>query len=359
MGTLNRLFMSSELLHLGKEDWNGVRLGLIEELEAHLHPQAQMQIIESLQDQSDIQLILTTHSPNLASKVKLKNLIICNNNNAFPMGKNYTKLEDKDNNSDYIYLEKFLDTTKANLFFAKGVILVEGWAEEILLPSIAKKVGINLTEKGVSVVNIGNTAFLRYSKIFQRKYYKNFGKDTIQIEKSDGNFKIFFNKTKTEENTITKEAYLEFLKWVKINYQEMNIPVSVITDLDVKPDNENDMKNGKTKKEIETKNKETRYNGQTVKTFVSPHWTFEYCLFKSSSIGSKFQEIVKNIHSRTDWTDFETKLSRKLIDKSLNKTEIAYRLAQNIENETSEITINENDNPIKYLIDAIKYAGSN
>lgn len=193
MGTLNRLFMSSELLHLGKEDWNGVRLGLIEELEAHLHPQAQMQIIESLQDQSAIQLILATHSPNLGSKVKLENLIICNNNNAFPMGKKYTKLKD----SDYSFLERFLDITKANLFFAKGVLLVEGWAEEILLPALAmaiKKVNIidkDLTEAGVSVVNIGNTAFLRYASVFQRK------------EKP-----------------------------------EMDIPVAVITDLDIKLEEE-------------------------------------------------------------------------------------------------------------------------
>ena len=313
LGTLNRLFMSSELLHLGKEDWNGVRLGLIEELEAHLHPQAQMQIIESLQEQSAIQLILATHSPNLGSKVKLKNLIICNNNNAFPMGKKYTKLKD----SDYSFLERFLDTTKANLFFAKGVLLVEGWAEEILLPALAmaiKRANIidkDLTEAGVSVVNIGNTAFLRYARVFQRK------------EKL-----------------------------------EMDIPVAVITDLDIKPEEESIPINGKIKRDVETEKKKKRYNGQTVETFVSPHWTLEYCLFKSSSIGSKFQKIVQNIHSRTDWTDFETNLSRKLIDKSLNKTEIAYRLAQNIE-ETCEIAINENDSSIKYLIDAIKYACSN
>ena len=121
LGTLNRLFMAAELLHLTKSNWSGLRLGLVEELEAHLHPQAQMQVIEVFQKQKDIQLILTTHSPNLASKLKLENLIICNNSNAFPMGDTYTKLE-KD---DYKFLEKFLDTTKANLFFAKGVILVE------------------------------------------------------------------------------------------------------------------------------------------------------------------------------------------------------------------------------------------
>ncbi|MET3115728.1 putative ATP-dependent endonuclease of OLD family [Pedobacter sp. CG_S7] len=152
LGSLNRLFMAAELLHLNKDNWTGLRLGLIEELEAHLHPQAQMQVIEALQKQHTIQLILTSHSPNLASKLELKNLIICNYGLAFPMGDNYTKLD----KSNYVFLKKFLDTTKANLFFAKGVILVEGWAEEILIPSIAKKIGINLTQQGVSIVNIGS-----------------------------------------------------------------------------------------------------------------------------------------------------------------------------------------------------------
>ncbi len=90
LGTLNRLFMAAELVHLQKKNWNGIRLGLIEELEAHIHPQAQMQIIESLQKEENIQLILTTHSPNLGSKVKLENLILFDNKNAFLLGKDYT-----------------------------------------------------------------------------------------------------------------------------------------------------------------------------------------------------------------------------------------------------------------------------
>ena len=81
------------------------------------------------------------------------------------MGKTYTKLAD----TDYKFLERFIDTTKANLFFAKGVILVEGWAEELLIPTLAKKIGQDLTQKQISVVNIANTAFLRYVKIFQRQ----------------------------------------------------------------------------------------------------------------------------------------------------------------------------------------------
>jgi putative ATP-dependent endonuclease of OLD family len=324
LGTLNRLFMASELLHLQKKNWNGLRLGLIEELEAHLHPQAQMQIIEALQVEKNIQLILTTHSPNLASKLKLENLIICNDNNAFPMGEAYTKL-DPDN---YKFLEKFLDTTKANLFFAKGVILVEGWAEEILIPSIAKAIGVNLTEKGVSIVNIGNTGFDHYSKIYIRK----------------------------------EEPY-------------MNIPVAVITDSDVREYEkaEDDF----IKRDVDTIQRETQVaidsndtkSQQSIKYHTAPNWTLEYSLFKSTSLTATLQSVCKSIHSGTDWdTDFEKTLAIKLIDKNrkLSKTEVAYRLANaidvDLQKPPEERTINidlDNDASIKYLIQAIRYAAGN
>lgn len=312
LGTLNRLFMAAELIHLGKENWSGIRLGLIEELEAHLHPQAQMQVIEALQDQAKIQLILTTHSPNLASKLELKNLIICNHGQAFPMGNKYTKL-DKD---DYKFLERFLDTTKANLFFAKGVILVEGWAEELLIPKIAAKIGLNLAKNGVSIVNVASTAFLRYAKIFQRS--------------EDG--------------------------------QKLKIPVAVITDLDVDPDHEDDIvERDETLKQVTVQKKEDKYTGQSVKTFVSPHWTLEYCLVKSTALSEKFKDVCEEIHSGTDWGSFEQELTNKLHKKTLNKTEIADRLAQAIQDDSKDdpqINIDpENDeDTIYYIIKAIQYA---
>lgn len=334
LGTLNRLFMAAELLHLNKSNWSGLRLGLVEELEAHLHPQAQMQVIEAFQKQDTIQLILTTHSPNLASKLKLENLIICNNGNAFPMGEIYTKL----GNDDYKFLEKFLDTTKANLFFAKGVILVEGWAEEILLPSIAKALGINLTEKGVSIVNIGHTGFDHYSKIYLRQ----------------------------EEPT-------------------MKIPVAVITDSDireykkqliidskgkpVKDDkDENQYDYVKIDVQLATKQRLAEINRRSennVKYFAAPNWTLEYSLFKSISLTTVFQNAVKGIHTATDWkTDFEKALAEKLINKGLNKTEIAYQIANTFDEDLStEDSIIQNIDDARdtanYLVRAIKYATGN
>ena len=311
LGTLNRLFMAAELLHLNKENWEGLRLGLIEELEAHLHPQAQMQVIETLQKQDEVQLIITTHSPNLASKIKLKNLIICNGNNAFPMGKDYTELKE----DSYVFLEKFLDVTKSNLFFAKGVILVEGWAEEILIPSLAKAIGIDLTAKGVSVVNVGNLGFDHYSKIFLRK-----------------------------------------------NAPFMDIPVAVVTDCDVREYEENgndyqkkdNIDSERENKIIEIKSK----SSQNVKYFVAPRWTLEYCLNLSDTLKQEFQKIVKSIHTRSGWdSDFEKELAGKLIRQTLNKTRIAYELANYLDG-LENISLEESDT-ICYLKKAIEYAAGN
>jgi putative ATP-dependent endonuclease of OLD family len=322
LGTLNRLFMATELLHLTKSNWTGLRLGLVEELEAHLHPQAQMQVIEAFQKEKNIQFILTTHSPNLASKLNLENLIICNNGNAFPMGTTYTKLG-KDN---YKFLEKFLDTTKANLFFAKGVILVEGWAEEILIPSIAKAIGINLTEKGVSIVNIGHTGFDHYSKIYLRQEEPN-----------------------------------------------MTIPVAVITDSDIRDYEKNGddfVKRDAATVLEETTNKIAKIKGkadQNVKYFLAPNWTLEYSLFKSTSLTMLFQRVVKDIvHTKVNWANFEKILAERLIDKNkkFNKTKIAYEMAHAIDEdlvkEVRSIIISEDEaDTVNYLIKAIKYAAGN
>lgn len=320
LGTLNRLFMAAELLHLTKSNWTGLRLGLVEELEAHLHPQAQMQVIEAFQKQKDIQLILTTHSPNLASKLKLGNLIICNNGNAFPMGDTYTKLV-KD---DYKFLEKFLDTTKANLFFAKGVILVEGWAEEILLPSIAKAIGINLTEKGVSIVNIGHTGFDHYAKIYLRQAEPN-----------------------------------------------MTIPVSVITDSDIREYEkigDDFVKRDAQAVQQEMQTKLVTLNGKSennVQYFPAPNWTLEYSLFKSTSLRTTFETSVKTIHTGTNWnTDFEKELAIKLINKGLKKTDIAYQMSnaidEDLKKDVPSIKVSDDiSDTLNYLIRAIKYATGN
>lgn len=85
-----------------------------------------------------------------------------NNRVAYPLREEYTQLEDE----DYAFLERFLDSTKSNLFFAKGIIFVEGDSEMLLLPALANLIGYPLHKSGVSLVNVSGTSFERYIKLF-------------------------------------------------------------------------------------------------------------------------------------------------------------------------------------------------
>jgi len=327
LGTMNRLYMAAELLHLKKENHNGLRLCLIEELEAHLHPQAQMKIIEALQKETEVQFILSTHSPNLASKIKLHNLILCDGKKVFPLGEvpneenekskidKYTKLS-KD---DYQFLEQFLDVTKANFFFSKGVILVEGWSEEILLPVLAKKIGYDLTEKEISIVNVGSTAYLRFAKIFLRQ----------------------------DENII-------------------NIPVAIITDLDNRPEKKDnsfcDIK--RQKKDDTLKTLIADFNKTKVLMSYTYNWTLEWCLYKSPTLSKLFKESVSEIHSGTDEfkndefdeNKFISKLRKDKGHSPIDKVAVSSILAKKIEKDCSITSENLcGDADLKYLIEALKH----
>ena len=318
LGTMNRLFMATELLHLRRMN-EGVKLCLIEELEAHLHPQAQMKVIEGIQQEDEVQFILTTHSPNLASKVKISmdntSVMLCKDNDVYPLTKGKTKLKD----DDYIYLENFLDVTKSNLFFAKGVIIVEGWAEDMIIPVLANNLDKNLTRHEVSIVNVGSTAYLHYARILMRK---------------DG--------------------------------KALKYPVSIITDYDVRP------KDDWTFDKTEEKNKLDAINGKldcddspNVKLFLATHWTLEWCLFMSNALSAIFKEACMNVHSRTnefkkihngDFDDekFRSKLAEKLKGRSLDKVAIASEICLSIKKLTTKLDIEENDTAY-YLVQAINH----
>lgn len=259
LGSNNLLFMACELLLLGSEE-GGLLLLLIEEPEAHLHPQRQARLMQFLEDQAEaapegnrrIQIIVTTHSPNIASAIKVENIVLLEGERAFPLTAGSTELD----RSDYRFLERFLDVTKANLFFARGVVIVEGDGENILLPTIARLIDRDFTEHGVSIVNVGGTGLRRFARIFQRS-----------DPASDG---------------------------------ILQIPVACIADLDVMPDIAASitgklaesqavpdkasrrwrMRSDFTQDELTAHADQIRAkaDGQRVRTFVSEQWTFEYDL---------------------------------------------------------------------------------
>ena len=170
LGYNNALFMATELVLL--RDGEELALLLVEEPEAHLHPQLQERVMDLLKEHSDesqaskrVQVILTTHSPSLVSNARIEDMTLVHKAHAFPLAAGKTKL----NRTDYSFLRRFIDATKANLFFARGVMMVEGPAEAILLPAIAEMCGRSFSKHGVSMVNVGHTGLYHYARILQRE----------------------------------------------------------------------------------------------------------------------------------------------------------------------------------------------
>ncbi|MFE3197841.1 ATP-dependent endonuclease [Embleya sp. NPDC059237] len=168
LGYNNALFMGAELLLLGNSEM--APLLLIEEPEAHLHPQLQSRVMDLLTEKAEapgaaVQVLLTTHSPHIAASLPVERITIVSRGSTFPLTPGQTKLDA----SDYAFLSRFLDATKANLFFARGVAVVEGDAENLLLPALAKATGRSFGEAGVSIVNVGSVRLFRFSRILQRE----------------------------------------------------------------------------------------------------------------------------------------------------------------------------------------------
>ncbi|OPY50889.1 MAG: DNA double-strand break repair Rad50 ATPase [Methanosaeta sp. PtaU1.Bin060] len=140
---------------------------LIEEPEAHLHPQLQNLLFDYFEQitKNDIQVFLTSHSPTITAKTDIDNIMVVNNAGRLDL----IPLREIDfiERKHKRYLQRFLDVTKSQLFFADSIIFVEGLAEAILLHLFAEILDKNLDKNGVEVVNIEGVAFEPFAKLIR------------------------------------------------------------------------------------------------------------------------------------------------------------------------------------------------
>lgn len=189
LGANNLLYLATVLAELSEqsseptEDPRFLRLLLIEEPEAHVHPQVQVRLLRSLEERAKtagFQVIVTTHSPVLASSASLGSIIHMSrdDDSTFTAVRlSQCGLPDASN----AFISRWLDVTKSTLLFARGVILVEGIAEALLLPELArrvlreqnarrpedtKKLPASLADAGVSVINMNGVYFTHFLRLF-------------------------------------------------------------------------------------------------------------------------------------------------------------------------------------------------
>lgn len=171
LGQKNLLYLSLFLSKLiNQKDDNEVNLLLIEEPEAHLHPQLQKILFANLGVLENTQVFMSSHSTHIASDCEYKNLNVLYRN-ANKEVKSFSPFinekADKKEKREYALLKRYLDATRSELFFSSAVILVEGVAEQFIIPEISKKkFGINLVEHNISVIPIHSRYFDPFLKMF-------------------------------------------------------------------------------------------------------------------------------------------------------------------------------------------------
>ncbi|MCA8355049.1 ATP-dependent nuclease [Burkholderia cepacia] len=165
LGGANLIFLTLKLLEFKYQHERQALANflLIEEPEAHLHTHVQKTLFDRI-GYAGAQIIYSTHSTHISAVSNIQSVnILGRNGTACEAFQPSTGLAPEQAGN----LQRYLDAVRSNLLFAKSVLLVEGDAEEILIPLMVKKVlGVTLDELGVSLVNIGSTGFTNVSVLF-------------------------------------------------------------------------------------------------------------------------------------------------------------------------------------------------
>lgn len=143
---------------------NAVTILAIEEPEAHLHPVNQRLIYKDVIQNSNNSVLLTTHSTHITAIAPINSIVHLHNDGTKGTEIHATAAMPMDE-GEFLDVERYLDVKRGEIYLGKAVLLVEGIAEEYLVPRFAELLGKPLDEKGIIVCNINCTNFTPYVKL--------------------------------------------------------------------------------------------------------------------------------------------------------------------------------------------------
>jgi putative ATP-dependent endonuclease of OLD family len=175
LGYNNLIFTSATLGTLRKSANLFFRSILIEEPEAHLHPHLQVLLLSHLASQASfetdpVQIIVSSHSPIFASQAPIDSVVAIHASKTKTSAVSISAIQmaEKVKDAERLKkkLERFLDATRAELFFARRVLMVEGIAEALLVPVLATLAGGSLKTSAVTVMNANGINFNAFLPLF-------------------------------------------------------------------------------------------------------------------------------------------------------------------------------------------------
>ena len=154
---------------------------LIEEPEAHMHPQMQQvfisqikQIIkDALRDGIIVQLLITSHSSHILSEAGIdsekgfKRIRYFNKTNEGIKIQDFNELTISNEKNTARFLKQYLTLHKSDLFFSDKVIIVEGTTERMLMPQLIKKSAPNLATEYTSILEVGGAYTHKFKEILE------------------------------------------------------------------------------------------------------------------------------------------------------------------------------------------------